>query len=148
MDQALRNRFDSRHEPVPECGCWIWTGSTNGGKSDGYGKLSVAGKYKSAHRLSYELHRGPIPAGRFVCHRCDTPRCVNPDHLFLGDNAENMRDCFRKGRLPLPVNTGDKIARLRAALRSGTGGLTSRQIAAKHGVSKGAVWFALKAVAA
>ncbi len=76
--------------------CWEWTGARQG---RGYGKVGV-GKAKSAlaHRVSYELSNGPIPDGMIVCHRCDNPPCVRPDHLFLGDDLANALDRESKGR--------------------------------------------------
>lgn len=77
-------------------GCWNWQGSlTNGG----YGQTRYLGKLWRAHRLFYTLLVGPIPNSKtFVCHHCDNPRCVNPDHMFLGDNQDNLRDMANKGR--------------------------------------------------
>ena len=78
--------------------CWHFCGSRNQG---GYGRLTVGGRLQVVHRLSYELFVGPIPDGLFVCHRCDNPSCINPDHLWLGTRSENAIDCFQKGRHPL-----------------------------------------------
>ena len=85
----------ARVMPVPNSGCWIWLGSIN---DFGYGKLTLNSKSVRAHRLSWEQHRGPIPDGLWVLHKCDVPCCVNPDHLFLGTRVDNVRDMFQKGR--------------------------------------------------
>ena len=76
-------------------GCWLWTGARI---NDGYGLLKRSGKTILAHRFSYELAHGPVPAGLVVMHKCDTPACVRPDHLKPGTNLENSRDMAAKGR--------------------------------------------------
>jgi uncharacterized protein (DUF433 family) len=75
----------------------LWTGPI---KDNGYGVMPHAeGRHNmSAHRISWELHFGPIPAGMNVCHHCDVRHCVRPDHLFVGTHVDNMQDCLRKGR--------------------------------------------------
>lgn len=81
-------------------GCWNWTRVKN---SDGYGCVWWKGKLWLSHRLAFELKVKPIPPGQFVCHICDHRDCINPDHLFLGTNTDNMRDCSAKGRLINPI---------------------------------------------
>ena len=88
-------KFQAKYIPVTESGCWLWFGANS---ARDYGDFWFNGKMRRAHRVSWELAHGPIPPGMFVCHTCDVPSCVNPDHLFLGDRAANMRDCVKKGR--------------------------------------------------
>lgn len=86
--------------------CWVWTGSCS---PWGYGQIGVPpNQIARAHRVSWELHHGPIPHGLYVCHHCDNPRCVRPDHLFLGTPSDNTQDMLHKGRhwTPFRVNPG------------------------------------------
>jgi HNH endonuclease len=77
--------------------CWLWIGAQNG---YGYGVISYGRRQVLAHRISWELHKGPIPEDSCILHKCDTPLCVNPDHLELGTQADNMRDKRIKNRVP------------------------------------------------
>lgn len=75
--------------------CWVWRGAQNG---RGYGAVGVNGRMQGAHRIAYTLTYGPIPAGLLVCHRCDNPPCVRPEHLFIGTYKDNTQDAWLKGR--------------------------------------------------
>lgn len=77
--------------------CWIWTGALT---YDGYGRIrpGTGHLYVTVHRFSWEMHHGSIPNGLCVLHRCDVRTCVNPSHLFLGTNRDNIDDMVRKGR--------------------------------------------------
>jgi hypothetical protein len=90
-----------------EYGCWIWQGYK---QKQGYGVIGTGAGKKTAlvHRLAYEFWNCPIPEGMLVCHHCDIPSCINPDHLFLGTNQDNIDDKMSKGRAYTGVHTGEK----------------------------------------
>lgn len=135
-------KFWARAEPGP--GCWLWQGAKS---TWGYGMVKIDGKMRHAHRLSWEVHNGPIPAGLMVCHHCDVRDCVNPDHLFVGTAADNVHDMDAKGRrgygyrLP-PPRRGEnhqaaklsdaEFAAIQAAVAAGE---PKRAIARRFGIS-------------
>ena len=89
------DRFLSKLKTTKTIGCWEWTASKN---KKGYGWFYMNGKNHLAHRASFILFRGNIGAGLHVCHKCDNPSCVNPDHLFISNNEGNILDKINKGR--------------------------------------------------
>ena len=93
--KPLRECFESKIEPCPTTGCWLWTGSLYGW---GHGSLRNGAKLEGAHRVAWQLYRGPIPDGKLVLHMCDVPSCVNPAHLYIGTWADNVRDCLERKR--------------------------------------------------
>ena len=106
--KTLRERFEAKLVPG-ENGCLEWTGYR---QPNGYGRIGAAGKMLYTHRVAWELANGKIPDGLHVLHRCDNPHCSNPEHLFLGTQADNMVDKVQKGRQG----------------RSGNGGRTNRVV--------------------
>lgn len=122
--------------------CWEWQGNRS---ARGYGRLrsgsSPHGSFL-AHRVSWNLHFGPIPFGKCVCHRCDNPCCVRPNHLFLGSACDNIRDAMRKGRLAHGERNGQhrltasQVRDIRASCRLG---IPQKVLIAKYGVTSSTV---------
>ncbi len=150
MTDPRQPRFDSKWIPDPTSGCWLWTASVD---RNGYGWFqNGVGRAAKAHRISHELHVGPIPRGLNVCHKCDVPGCVNPDHLFLGTHKDNVDDKVQKGRQAKgdAINRNRRVARgerngnskLKAVdvkeirRRYAGGGITQAQIGSEYNVSQ------------
>lgn len=132
--------IERRSTPEPNTGCWLWTGFI---RKNGYGGVTSRSLgIGLAHRLSWAVSCGSIPDGLFVCHRCDNRACVNPRHLFLGTQTENMGDCRAKGRTALGERhgrsklTSDQVLGIRAAVSAGE---TQASQAKKFEVSRSAV---------
>jgi len=122
----------NNYADVTETGCWLWLGKWDRAK---YGRVYRGKKSVSAHRFFFTIHKGRIPKGMCVCHRCDTPACVNPSHLFLGTQKENVIDRYKKGRFsgythPRAKLTFDQINLIRSL------NLTNAKIAELYGVSR------------
>lgn len=127
--------------PLGKNDCWQWQGNIG---TNGYGRGSCGGKTFAAHRVSYELHRGSIPDGMMVLHKCDNPTCINPDHLFLGTDADNMQDKIEKGRANFLVGERVYNARLTSGQvieirRLSKQGISQSRIARQFGVSTSAI---------
>lgn len=127
-------------------GCWLWTGKSVNKK--GYGSISLGGKggkHKLAHRLSYEMHKGSIPDGLVVMHQCDNPKCVNPDHLEVGTQSQNIKDAIARGRKQMPTckTRGEECGASKLTeqivldIRSST--LSLAKLAMQHGVAKSTI---------
>ena len=117
-------------------GCWNWTASTG---NAGYGRFRVGKKFISPHRLSFELFTGQNPKDKVICHTCDNPRCVNPKHLFVGTQKDNMMDCASKGRNALTKAklTEQDVRDIRTEYNLGT--TTYVELAKKYNVRKNAI---------
>lgn len=134
-NMPLISRFEESIMPVPESGCWLWLRGLN---TTGYGVIKVGGRDEKAHRASWEIYKGPIPRGSKVLHRCDVRSCVNPAHLFLGSQADNVRDMMAKGRgsdSKGERNANSKITAAQASeIRNST--LTLRELAEIYPIKK------------
>jgi len=148
MKKSIFDRFMAKVELIPFHPCWEWTGFKS---VRGYGQMATTGiKKEEVHRISYKLFKGEIPAGMCVCHKCDNPGCVNPDHLFLGTQKDNMRDMRKKGRgnkLPVHVGTANyqsklsekKVREIKNALKDEVPGM-QRKLSLLYGVDRKAIY--------
>jgi hypothetical protein len=109
--------------------CWVWAGTTSG---SGYGFARFCGRSMHAHRAAWEYVHGPIPEGMLACHRCDTPLCVNPSHLFVGTDADNHQDKAIKGRAAKKLSAEAVIA-IRSRYKRGV--ITMAAVGAEFGVT-------------
>lgn len=132
---GAKDRFMNMVEMEPNSGCWLWSGYVT---KWGYGAFRHNGKTLLSHRVSYSMHVGEIPAGMLACHKCDVPSCVNPDHLFLGSQTDNMQDMLQKGRFVPSRGQKNGCAKLTEndvlAIRSASG-ISQKCLARKFGVS-------------
>ena len=145
-------RFEALVSPEPMSGCWLWTGSLY---PSGYGRRRIGTVTRVASREAWRLYRGPIPSGLCVCHRCDNPPCVNPDHLFLGTIKDNAYDMIAKGRHSHGAShvasmrpprgmqhnrakvTDDQVIAIRRAYKEG--GETHRSLALRFGINHSSI---------
>lgn len=114
--RPAEERFWENVWPEPNSGCWLWTGAA---RPKGYGMISVDRRMRSATHISLKIHGIEVPTGKYALHSCDNPWCVNPGHLFVGTQKDNIADCICKGRAPYQMNPQrhkESLARAREAL--------------------------------
>jgi hypothetical protein len=152
--KAVFDRLVSHIEINPISHCWEWRGS----KRNGYGRMIVGSrtdgtrKSVSTHRVSYEIVYGEIPAGMEVCHKCDNPSCVNPNHLFIGTRQDNIDDRERKGRNVVLTGEEQKRSKLTkkavkdARWERAYKGTSYQKLADRYGVSKKTMMSAINGV--
>jgi hypothetical protein len=126
--------------PEPNTGCWLWSGRLTKKGYGNTGAIAPSGyNVRMAHRVSYYLHNGEFNYKLCVCHKCDEPSCVNPQHLFLGTILENTKDMVRKGRAskgiqrPTSVLTEKQVIEIRERYK--LGGYTHRALSKEYGLT-------------
>ena len=119
--------------------CWPWIGARH---RNGYGAMNYSGRIMRVHRISWLINNGAIPEGKQILHTCDNPLCVNPDHLFVGTNSDNMADKVRKGRQAKGENQGSSKLQensVREIRQKYQQGISQRELAKQYNVSTPAI---------
>lgn len=133
--KTLKERFEDKIYYSPD-GCWYWTGVSNNKKR---GMINVGGTNKLASRISYQLYKNKNLGKKFVCHSCDNGLCVNPDHLFLGTQKDNMNDMAAKGR-SFKKLTKETVIEIRGLYKDKSLGLTMRSLSAMFNVHNSSIF--------
>ena len=148
--KTIQQRFEEKCIPDPKTGCWTWTAALKSkDKNNNYGLFRIGSRIRKAHQVSWEIYRGEIPKtesyhGTCVCHKCDSPQCVNPGHLFLGTMQDNNKDKVDKLRTPRGSAhhsvklTEDQVVDIKKL----TGTLPQKDIAAMFGVA----WYTISSI--
>jgi hypothetical protein len=146
--EELKERFLQKVEKTETC--WLWKAGTRSKKRDCYGAFHFGNKVIDAHRVSYLFFKGEIPDKMYVCHTCDVKLCVNPDHLWLGTQQQNMQDAKKKGRLVMPegrrftdgnkplnrVQSEEQVKQMKIALKNMTIAQVAKQFKVKESFVK------------
>lgn len=142
-DPFVMARFFSNIDSMNDGECWNWSGIKN---NNGYGRFSYKDSHRLSHRMSFMIFFGEIPDGKNVCHKCDNRLCVNPMHLWIGTQSENLKDAVSKGRMFRPNTNGEKngnssllLADVREIRRLKKTGMKNYLIASLFNVSGGTV---------
>lgn len=141
--KPIAERFYERISPEPMSGCWLWLA----GMAGEYGVLTHEGVTFAAHRLAWEIHKGPVPDGLWLLHKCDVKTCVNPLHLFLGDWRDNVDDMIMKGRNVKGSEVGNSklnsatVRRIRSLYSEG---VPIVELLARFGTSYQNIWYIVK----
>lgn len=144
VSQSTASRFWKHVDKSGDC--WNWMAGLT---SAGYGSFKIKNGRPTwmtvqAHRMAYELTKGDIPKGLYVCHTCDNPICVKPDHLYLGTPSDNNRDAKERGRLNPSVGERNSHAKLTpeqvSEIRNARGQLSQRKLARLYGITASTVW--------
>ncbi len=145
----MRKRFELHFKKLGKNDCWLWESCRT---RQGYGQFRVNNKMLRAHRVAYEMYRGKISQGLCVCHSCDNPSCVNPNHLWTGKHQDNMDDKTMKGRgVRPPLVAGEKhgmskltennILEIRQEASSGQ---SRKALSKKYGVTYSAIGYIIR----
>lgn len=141
IDSSIEERFNSKYVPEPNSGCWLWLGATD---SRGYGQIRFNNKTSQAHRVSYMLYNNCILDELCVLHTCDNPICVNPEHLKLGTQQDNLQDMYNKRRnVKGEKSNFSKLKKhdiLEIRNKYSSGHYTQRDLAKEYNITQPGIW--------